>query len=114
MNIKLTSLNPRWVPGTKCGAAGEAGPPGHRSVPPRRYGTGISFDCPLHVSLKSAFLSKHRIEIFFANPMDGLPPEDGVALWERGGSSFKTLSAFPAGDSHPECWHGSIKNGQIT
>lgn len=110
MNIKLANLNPRWVPGTP----GEGELPGARGVTPRRYGTGISFDCPLHVSFKSAFLSKHRIKIFFTNPMDGLAPEGGVPLWERGGGSFKTLSVSPAGDTQPACWHGFIKNGEIT
>ena len=75
---------------------------------------GISFDCPLHMAFNSPLHSRHRIKIFFANPMDGLPPEHGVALWERGGGSFKALTVSPAGDTRSECWHGFIKNGEIT
>jgi len=75
---------------------------------------GISFDCPLHVAFNNPLQNRHRIKIFFANPMDGKPPENGVPLWERGGETFKALTVSPAGDARPECWHGFITNGEIT
>ena len=113
MKIKLTALNPRWILGLPCPApdGGEYSADGGDMR--GRYGMGISFDCPLHMSSSSPLHSRHRIKIFFANPLDGLPPEQGVALWQRGGESFKALTVSPAGDASPECWRGFIKNGEI-
>jgi len=113
MKIKLTALNPRWILGLPCPApdGGEYSADGGDMR--GRYGMGISFDCPLHMSSSSPLHSRHRIKIFFANPLDGLPPEQGVALWQRGGESFKALTVSPTGNASTECWRGFIKNGEI-
>ena len=72
-----------------------------------RFGMGISFDCPLHMT--------HRITVFFANPIDGLPPEDGAVLWQRGGETFASLTASPPFDNgQSACWRGVITKGEIT
>jgi len=107
LKIKLTTLNPRWV------IAPPAATPNGVGTKEERYGMGISFDCPLHVGLKSSLQSGHRVTIFFANPMDGRSAAFGVPLWQRTGSSFKELTVSPSGDAHPECWNGFIKNGEI-
>ncbi len=107
LKIKLITLNPRWV------LAPLAATPGAVGAREDRYGMGISFDCPVHVGLKSSLQSGHRVTIYFANPMDGRSPACGVPLWQRTGSSFAELTVSPSGDAHAQCWHGIIKNGEI-
>lgn len=68
---------------------------------------GISFDCPLH--------KNHRITIFFTNPLDGKPPENGAPLWQRFGESFETLTVSPPLDiARSDCWCGFITSGEVT
>jgi hypothetical protein len=114
MKTKLTTLNPRWTLGTHWATPDGVEHYSDRGNAQGRYGMGISFDCPLHVAFNIPVHSRHRINIFFANPMDGLPPEHGVPLWQRGGASFKALTVSPTGNARPECWHGLITNGEIT
>jgi hypothetical protein len=113
MKTKLTTLNPRWTLGTHWATPDGVGHSFNGSDAQGRFGMGISFDCPLHMALNSPLQNRHRIKIFFANPMDGRPPEFGVPLWQRNGGTFKALTACPAGDAHPKCWNGFIKNGEI-
>jgi len=113
MKIKLTTLNPRWILGsqwaTPDGVAHSCGPGNAQG----RYGMGISFDSPLDDGRNSVVPSRRRIKIFFANPLDGLPPEIGVPLWRRGGATFKALTVTPESDVRPEGWPGFITNGEI-
>ena len=113
MKTKLTTLSPRWMLGHQLATPGGAESSCHPGDTQGRYGMGISFDCPLHMAFNSPVQNRHRITIFFANPLDGRHPKHGVPLWQRNGESFKALSASPNGDAHPECWNGFIKNGEI-
>jgi len=112
MKTKLTTLNPRWMLGNQSATPDGVKHSCDRGNLQERYGMGISFDCPVH-GLKFPLHIRHRVKIFFANPLDGLPPEHGVPLWHRGGGTFKALTVSPAGDAVPECWHGLIRNGEI-
>jgi len=108
MTIKLTRLNPRWLivnqKEAPDGVPQLCGPDeGHK-----RYGVGILFDCPLH-------RRSHRLTVFFANPLDGLPPPPGVALWQREGETFESLTlAPPSGSDVSICWIGFINNGEVS
>lgn len=113
MKTKLTTLNPRWLVGTHWTATDGEEHSGDGGNPQGRYGMGVSFDCPHHTSFKSPLQSRHRIKIFFTNPIDGLPPELGEPLWERGGGTFKALTVSPADDAHSECWDGFITKGEF-
>jgi hypothetical protein len=113
MKIKLAALNPRWMLGLPSPTPDTGEHSSDRGDMRGRYGMGISFDCPLHKSFSSRLHSRHRIKIFFTNPLDGLSPEHGVALWKRSGESFKALTVSPADDTRPECWHGFITNGEL-
>ena len=104
---KLTTLNPRWTIGSRWVTPDGAQHSCGRGNSMGRFGMGVTFDCPLHKT--------HRITVFFANPVDGLPPEDGAALWQRSGERFESLTASPAFDSsQSECWRGFITKGEIT
>ncbi len=104
--MKLTELNPHWT----CEVAG-------------RHGQGISFECPIHRS--------HRLAVAFVNPIDGGGKMDGNGygpgpkfLWHREGETFETLTLGPSIDASgftdgthdikTPCWHGFIKNGEVT
>ena len=114
LTTKLTTLNPRWILGMPLTTPAGVGQSSDRDCTAGRYGMGISFDCPLHMDLKSSRQSRHRISIFFANPLDGLAAERGVPLWNRTGGSFKVLTISPSGDARPVCWNGFITNGVIS
>ena len=108
MKIRLSRLTPRWIIGNVketpdgvhhlCGA--EEGQ--------RRYGLGMTFDCPVHRRV-------HRITVYFANPLDGLPPPAGVELWRREGESFESINLSPPPSFNPlDCWIGFINNGEVS
>jgi len=104
--IKLTDLNPQWIIGYCWKESDEmrhfCGPKNTQG----RYGMGISFDCPFHRT--------HRITVFFANPLDGLPPAHCATLWRRTYKSFELLTLKPTVDvDRTECWNGCITCGEI-
>ena len=57
-----------------------------------------------------------RINIWFANPLDGGPPisdpDRPRCLWQRTGDTFETLTLSPSVDASPD-WHGWIRNGEM-
>jgi hypothetical protein len=69
---------------------------------------GLSFLSPLGTGL--------RINIWFANPLDGgLPindPDKTRTLWQREGDTFDTLTLAPSIDASPD-WHGHINGGKM-
>lgn len=86
---RLLELEPRFI----CGSNG-------------RFGMGLSFLCPCCGDI--------RIRVFFANPMDGLPPDPVAVHHHRDGETFDTLTLSPeincAGEGH---WHGQVIHGGI-
>lgn len=100
MPIRLTDLDPSWM------AVGEG-----------RRGMGVIFDCPVHRGHCS-------IGVWFANPIDGGPPapshEQPTYRWKRSGESFENLTLHPSVDASgysrngTPCWHGWLKNGEIS
>lgn len=118
--MKLTELNPRWVlisrwdtpDGVQHYTNGDSS---------QRHGGGISFDCPVHTAICPACgqhtPASHRLVVWFANPIDGLPPQAAVEyLWQRTGETFLALTLAPSINAqgwHPGCWHGHIQNGDV-
>jgi hypothetical protein len=109
--MRFIDLNPKWL--------GAGGPDIYESeyhyklgIPrPERYGIGVAFDCPCGCGMPSM--------IEFANPLDGKPPyRTDVALWQRTGETFETLTITPSILRKRErggCgWHGFITNGEVT
>jgi hypothetical protein len=117
--MRLTDLEPRWVAINRWDDSN--GTQHYYDQPPRRG--GISFNCPLHsekCTCCGQFLPKtHRLVVYFANPVDGLPPQVTDHLWQRDGDDFETLSLLPSIDASKHvvdgvvCWHGSITKGEI-
>jgi hypothetical protein len=88
-----------------------------------RRGMGITLTCPSCL--------KQRISVWYANPMDGLPPRELLEItegmteevkklyasynnrWQRTGEDFETLSLMPSVDVQGH-WHGFITNGEVT
>jgi hypothetical protein len=97
--IRLRDLDPRWT----CDTYG-------------RHGQGISFECPIH--------REHRLAVAFANPIDGGGKMDGPKYWwVRMGETFDDLTLGPSIDASANkegheiktpCWHGFIRNGEVT
>lgn len=96
--MKLTELNPRFY--TWYGESARI---------------GVTFDCPVH--------RDHRVFVPFANPLDGGKPEKRTHLWQRSGDTFDTLTVSPSVDytrydtgapRDATCWHGFIRNGEVT
>lgn len=120
--MKLIELEPRWVSINRWDS-----PDGtqHFYNTPPRVG-GLSFNCPVHTAKCGTcgqFLPQtHRLVVFFANPVDGQPPQYGVThLWQRVGETFDALSLAPSIDASQYvdattgtvCWHGHITDGEI-
>lgn len=100
--MRLADLDPRWAVDKAIVIGGVA------RVYPDRDGMAISFDCPC--------CRKERLAVWFANPIDGLPPTDdaGGRLWERHGDSFENLTLAPSIDASAfGHWHGFIVNGEV-
>lgn len=97
--MKLAELNPRWA----CDADIVIG--GVKQHFEGRTGMAVSFDCP--------HCQQTRLAVWFANPIDGLPPtDDAEHLWQRTGETFDTLTLSPSVDaSKYGHWHGYIVNG---
>jgi hypothetical protein len=100
--MRLTELNPRWTTWLTNLVTGVEAPT-----------NGISFDCPT--------CRKQRLHTTFLPMIDpqgllakGLRTPDGEH-WTRQGETFDTLTLSPSVDcSQSGCWHGHIKNGEIT
>lgn len=117
--MKLTDLDPRWVAIGRWDSAD--GTQHYYDTPPRRG--GITFNCPVHtekcVHCGQFLPQTHRLCVFFANPVDGLPPQVAEHLWQRAGDDFETLTLSPSIDASQHvvdgviCWHGFITNGEI-
>lgn len=118
--MKLLDLDPRWVSISRWD---DANGTQHYYDNPPRVG-GITFDCPVHTErctcCHQRLQKSHRLAVWFTNPVDGQPPQFGIAhLWQRDGDSFETLTLSPSIDASQHvvdgvvCWHGSIKNGEI-
>lgn len=99
--MRLVDLDPRWC----CDADIVIG--GVNQHHEGRTGMAITFDCP--------HCRTERLAVWFANPVDGLPPtDDATHLWQRSGATFEDLTLTPSIDaSELGHWHGFIKNGNI-
>ncbi len=111
--MKLVDLDPRWAMDADIVIGGV------RKHYKRRRGMAITFACPHCVALHPGVIERggpvQFLGVWFANPIDGLPPtDDAEHLWQRSGDSFETLTLTPSidasGDGH---WHGFITNGEI-
>lgn len=99
--MKLTDLDPRWA----CDADIVIG--GVARHYEGRQGMAVSFECP--------HCRECRLAVWFANPIDGLPPtDDATKLWQRTGETFETLTLTPSIDASKDGhWHGFITGGDI-
>lgn len=100
--MKLTELDPCWVD------AGGEGVTRNGQPVPRRAGVMLGFDCPCG--------SGQRVGLYFRNPLDGGPPIDHPASWQRTGESFDTLTLEPSiqrADPNGCRCHFFIRNGEI-
>jgi len=85
---RLSELDPIWV----------------GLLRPSRGG-GLSFDCP-------NCGPKHRLAVYFSNPIDGLPAAPWqTPTWLREGSEFDTLTLAPS-LLYP-CFHGWVEDGKV-
>ena len=100
--MRLRELHPRWAIDADLVIGGVA----HHYE--GRYGMAISFDCPCCAGVT-------RLAVWFANPIDGLPPtDDAKNLWTRTGETFGDLTLTPSIDaSKVGHWHGHITNGDV-
>lgn len=103
--MKLTDLDPRWA------ADGDIVIGGISQHFESRHGMAVSFQCPCCAGTERAT----RLAVWFANPVDGLPPTDDAShLWQRQGESFDNLTLSPSVDaSQYGHWHGFISAGEI-
>jgi hypothetical protein len=83
---RLDELLPSWIP------MGDS------------WGAGVRWRCGVH--------GNHELRLFFANPLDGLPPIAGGPLVFRTGSSFATLSVVSRLDLGP-CFSGFLVAGEF-
>ena len=99
--MRLTELAPRWAMDADIVIGGV-----HRHYADR-HGMALTFECP--------HCRTCRLGVWFANPIDGLPPtDDAKTLWQRTGESFDVLTLTPSIDaSNHGHWHGTIFNGEV-
>lgn len=99
--MRLTELAPRWAVDLAIVIGGV------QKIYEGRHGMAISFDCP--------HCRTERLAVWFANPIDGLPPpDDAKKLWRRVGDTFDTLTLRPSIDaSQFGHWHGVIVDGEV-
>lgn len=109
--MKLIDLDPRWA----CDA--DIVISGVNRYFDGRVGMAVSFECPHCVQRERSTGDRRvqRLAVWFANPIDGLPPtDDAKILWQRSGDTFETLTLSPSIDASKEGhWHGFIRNGSI-
>lgn len=89
--MRLTELEPRWY-----------------SMHGRSGRVGMLFLCP-HCRVV-------EIPVAFENPMDGAEPDGSAKCrWQRTGDTFETITLSPSVDASGfGCWHGWIKDGEVT
>lgn len=106
--MTLLELDPRWA----CDADIVIGGVKHHYN--NRHGMAVSFDCPCCIKAKRETIQ--RLAVWFANPIDNLPPtDDATTLWNRVGETFETLTLSPSIDaSKYGHWHGFITKGEIS
>lgn len=99
--MKLLDLDPRWAMDADIVIGGI------KRHYENRQGMCVSFECP-HCRVQ-------RLAVWFANPIDGLPPtDDASTLFQRTGETFETLTLSPSVDaSKSGHWHGHVTNGEI-
>lgn len=109
--MRLTDLDPRWA----CDADIVVG--GIHQHFESRLGMAVSFECPHCVEREKTTGNRavQRLAVWFANPVDGLPPtDDAKHLWQRQGETFDTLTLSPSIDASSDGhWHGFIRNGGV-
>lgn len=109
--MRLTDLDPRWAVDADIVIGGVSR---HYDG---RQGMAVSFECPCCVQRERETGDKKvtRLAVWFANPIDGLPPtDDAEHLWQRSGESFEALTLSPSIDASKfGHWHGFITNGEI-
>jgi hypothetical protein len=100
--MRLTDLDPRW------GIDADIVIGGVLRHYENRHGMCVSFECPHCRTI--------RLAVWFANPIDGLPPtDDAKHLWQRTGETFENLTLSPSIDASKDGhWHGFLTNGEIT
>ncbi len=125
---RLTDLRPRW------GIDADIVIGGVLRHDENRHGMAVTFDCPhcmkcptcadlatyqtpdgrLWCSRAHSWRAQ-RLGVWFANPIDGLPPtDDAERLWQRTGDTFETLSLSPSIDASARGhWHGCITDGEV-
>jgi len=99
--MRFTELEPRW------GVDADIVIGGVNQHFEGRLGMGVTFLCP--------HCKATRLAVFFANPIDGLPPtDDATHLWQRTGEDFETLTLSPSIDASAHGhFHGFITNGAV-
>lgn len=99
--MRLADLNPRWAIDADIVIGGV------KRHYDDRHGMALSFDCPC--------CGTTRLAVWFANPIDGLPPTDDASfLWQRTCDTFEALTLSPSVDASAHGhWHGFIRNGNI-
>lgn len=100
--MKLTDLDPNWAVDADIVIGGV------KRHYDDRHGMAVSFLCP--------HCRQTRLAVWFANPIDGLPPtDDAETLWQRSGESFENLTLSPSVDASKfGHWHGFIRNGEVS
>ena len=80
----------------------------------KRYGMGLSFDCPIHPG------PAHRLEFWFLRPMDGFEADKHPRLYDYYGRGFDELTVWTARPAREqrvwadECgWSGYILDGYV-
>lgn len=111
--MKLIDLDPRWAMDADIVIGGIVR---HYED---RHGMAVTFECPHCVLREQQTGNKHvcRLGVWFANPIDGLPPTDDKDvshLWQRTGETFDTLTLSPSIDASSDGhWHRFIVNGVV-
>lgn len=109
--MRLVDLDPRWASDADIVVGGVSR---HFDG---RHGMAVSFECPHCVQRERTTGDKRvqRLAVWFANPIDGLPPtDDATHLWQRTGDTFDTLTLSPSIDASSDGhWHGHIEDGAI-
>ena len=104
--MRLVELEPRWASDADIVIGGVSK---HFE---NRFGMACSFWCPCCLGVAG---KETRLAVWFANPIDGLPPtDDATNLWHRTGETFETLTLSPSIDASKHGhWHGFLVNGEV-
>ncbi|HYM68827.1 MAG TPA: DUF6527 family protein [bacterium] len=95
---------------------------GHRKIDTLAGADGIFFWCPCGYAKRPEVT--HGVIVSFSNPIGApvAPPDagsrsrgGGPSRWTMSGTGLADLTLSPSVDvGTPSCWHGWIKNGEIT